>query len=113
MLEESCNNGGLLQARIQMRTLLWQVSPETDSGSCSVTASGLSSARRHGALLLRLRRPPGYGFHLWWTHRKCRAWHLGAGASRLAPPGVTRARSGIQKRRHHHVPISYVELGRF
>jgi hypothetical protein len=53
--------------------------PESYSGSCSVTASSLSSARRHGALLLRLRRPPGYGFHLRWTHRKCRAWRLGAG----------------------------------
>jgi hypothetical protein len=53
--------------------------PESYSGSCSVTASSLSSARRHGALLLRLRRPSGYGFHLRWTHRKCRAWRLGAG----------------------------------
>lgn len=34
-----------------------------------------SRARRHGALLLRLRRPPGYGFHLRRTLRKCRAWH--------------------------------------
>jgi len=72
-------------------------------------ASGLSGALRLGALLLRLRhpttqrtragdpglrRPAGYGFHLRWTLRKCRAWHLGAGPSRSASPGVTRAGYG-------------------
>jgi len=62
-----------------------------ESRSCSVTASGPNrrpAARRSSA---SASRPTGYGFHLRRTHRKCRAWHLGAGASRLASPGVTRA----------------------
>ena len=46
------------------------------------------------ALLLRLRRPSGYGFHLRRTLRKCRPWHLGAGPTRLASPSVTRAGYG-------------------
>ena len=44
---------------------------------------GLTGARRLGALLLRLRRPSGYGFQLRRTLRKCRAWHLGAGPTSL------------------------------
>jgi hypothetical protein len=43
------------------------------------------------ALLLRLRRPMGYGFHLRWTLRKCRASALGVAPTRIASPGVTRA----------------------
>jgi single-strand DNA-binding protein len=53
-----------------------------------------TGARRLGALLLRLRRPSGYGFQLRRTLRKCRAWHLGAGPTRSASPGVTRAGYG-------------------
>ncbi len=59
-----------------------------------ITLRGLSGALRHSALLLRLRRPSGYGFHLGRTLRKCRAWHLGAGPSRWASPSVTRAGYG-------------------
>src|SRR5277367_3809890 len=59
-----------------------------------ITLRGLSGALRRGALLLRLRRPPGYGFRLRRTLRKCRAWHLGAGPTRQALPGVTRAGYG-------------------
>ncbi len=47
-----------------------------------ITLRGLSGAQRLGALLLRLRRPAGYGFRLRRTLRKCRAWHLGAGPTR-------------------------------
>jgi hypothetical protein len=43
------------------------------------------------ALLLRLRRPTGYGFHLRWTLRKCRVSALGVAPTRIASPGVTRA----------------------
>lgn len=61
---------------------------------------GLCGALRHDALLLLLRSPSGYGFRPCRTLRKCRAWHLGAAPTRLAPPGVARASSGIQKRRN-------------
>ena len=44
---------------------------------------GLTGALRLGALLLRLRRPSGYGFQLRRTLRKCRPWHLGAGPTSL------------------------------
>src|ERR1700677_1509408 len=54
---------------------------------------GLSGALRQLALLLRLRRPPGYGFPSG-PSVNAELRHLGAGPSRLAPPGVTRARSG-------------------
>jgi len=47
-----------------------------------ITLRGQSGALRLGALLLRLRRPSGYGFRLRRTLRKCRAWHLGAGPTR-------------------------------
>src|SRR5260370_39225236 len=46
------------------------------------------------ALLLRLRRPPGYGFRLRRTLPKCSASALGGGASRLASPSVTLAGHG-------------------
>ena len=46
------------------------------------------------ALLLPLRGPAGYGFHLRRTLRKCRASALGGGATRLASPSVTRAGYG-------------------
>ena len=36
-------------------------------------------------------RPSGYGFHLRWTLRKCRASALGVAPTRIASPGVTRA----------------------
>ena len=39
----------------------------------------------------RIAPPVGYGFHLRWTHRKCRASALGVAPTRLASPGVTRA----------------------
>jgi hypothetical protein len=68
-----------------------RVSPTTNPVHARSLLRALTGALRLGALLLRLRRPTGYGFHLRRTHRKCRAWHLGAGASRLASPGVTRA----------------------
>src|ERR1700721_3229664 len=54
---------------------------------------GLSGALRQLALLLRLRRPAGYGFPSG-PSVNAELRHLGAGPSRLAPPGVTRARSG-------------------
>src|SRR3984957_15828452 len=54
---------------------------------------GLSGALRQLALLLRLRRPSGYGFRTG-PSVNAELRHLGAGPSRLAPPGVTRARSG-------------------
>src|ERR1700677_1651753 len=54
---------------------------------------GLSGALRQLALLLRLRRPTGYGFRTG-PSVNAELRHLGAGPSRLAPPGVTRARSG-------------------
>ncbi len=38
-----------------------------------------------------LSHPPGYGFHLRWTLRKCRASALGVAPTRIASPGVTRA----------------------
>jgi len=59
-----------------------------------VTLRGLTGALRHGALLLPLCGPTGYGFQLRRTLRKCRAWHLGAGPTRSASPGVTRAAFG-------------------
>src|ERR1700689_4841632 len=55
---------------------------------------GLSGAQRLGGVLLRLRRPSGHGSSLKGTLQESTTWHLGAGPSRLAPPGVTRARSG-------------------
>ncbi len=54
---------------------------------------GLSGALRQLALLLLLRRPSGYGFRAE-PSVSAELRHLGAGSSRLAPPGVTRARSG-------------------
>src|ERR1700683_4684273 len=54
---------------------------------------GLSGALRQLALLLRLRRPPGYGFPSG-PSVNAELRHLGAGPSRLAPPGGPRARSG-------------------
>src|ERR1700677_3788467 len=54
---------------------------------------GLSGALRQLARLLRLRRPPVYGFPPG-PSVNAELRHLGAGPSRLAPPGVTRARSG-------------------
>jgi hypothetical protein len=64
---------------------------------------GLTGALRLGALLLRLRRPSGYGFHLRWTLRKCRAWHLGAGPTSLFsdPSKIGKFKSNGD---HHHVP---------
>jgi single-strand DNA-binding protein len=59
-----------------------------------VTLRDLTGALRHGALLLPLCGPTGYGFQLRRTLRKCRAWHLGAGPTRSASPGVTRAAFG-------------------
>src|SRR6185437_15723315 len=46
------------------------------------------------ALLLWLRHPPGYGFRLRRTLRKCRASALGAGATRSLARRVTRAGYG-------------------
>ena len=44
---------------------------------------GLTGALRLGALLLRLRRPAGYGFQSSTDPpHKCRAWHLGARPTR-------------------------------
>jgi len=54
------------------------------------------------ALLLRLHRPTGYGFHLRWTLRKCRASALGVAPTRIASQGVTE-QIGNSKRRHNHV----------
>jgi hypothetical protein len=59
----------------------------------------LSRARRHGALLLWLRHPPGYGFHLRRTLRKCRAWHLGAGHIHHPSTHRSRARGPRYSRR--------------
>ena len=55
---------------------------------------GHFGARRHGAALLRLRRPSGHGSSLKGALQESAAWHLGAGPTRLASPGVTQARSG-------------------
>ena len=52
---------------------------------------GLCDALRQLALLLLLRIPTGYGFHLRWTLRKCRASALGVAPTRIASQGVTRA----------------------
>jgi hypothetical protein len=86
---------------------------------CSVTASGLSGARRRGVVLLRLitpagqkrtcqgprlRRLSGHGSSLKGALQESTTWHLGAGPTRLAPPGVTRARSGNSKKEYHNVP---------
>lgn len=68
-----------------------RVSPTTNPVHARSLLRAQTGALRLDALLLRQRRPMGYGFHLRRTHRKCRAWHLGAGASCLALPGVTRA----------------------
>jgi len=75
--------------------------------TCSVTASG--PLRRPAASSLfcfdstppitqqsraggpGFHRPTGYGFHLRWTLRKCRASALGVAPTRIASPGVTRA----------------------
>src|SRR6202451_1284880 len=92
---------GAVQVKSDCRTLAYRrssrigafnrVSPTTNPVHARSLLRALTGALRLGALLLRLCRPTGYGFHLRRTHRKCRAWHLGAGASRLASPGVTRA----------------------
>ena len=47
-----------------------------------VTLRAYPAPRGRLALLLRLRRPSGYGFQLRRTLRKCRASALGAGATR-------------------------------
>ena len=52
---------------------------------------GLCDARRQARSSALLSHPAGYGFHLRWTHRKCRASALGVAPTRLASPGVTRA----------------------
>ena len=59
-----------------------------------VTLRGYPAPCGSALFCFDLRRPAGYGFHLRWTLRKCRAWHLGAGPSRSASPGVTRAGFG-------------------
>jgi single-strand DNA-binding protein len=57
------------------------------------------------ALLLRVPRPPGYGFRLRRTLRKCRASALGAGATRWHSPRVTRA--GYGKFNETEITIMY------
>jgi len=85
---------------------------------CSVTASGpfrRPAARRRSASAnhpsrskaalpgTRLRRLSGHGPSLKGALQESTTWHLGAGPTRLAPPGVTRARSGNSKKEQHHV----------
>ena len=72
----------------------------------SVTASGAKtdgSARRHGGFCF-FWTPPRSWSALGSPLQKKHPWHLGVGPTRLASPGVTRARSGIQKRRHIMYP---------
>jgi len=85
---------------------------------CSVTASGpfrRPAARRRSASAYHpiaqqscagdpgLRRLSGHGSSLKGALQESTTWHLGAGPTRLAPPGVTRARSGNSKKEYHHV----------
>src|ERR1700739_668263 len=53
-----------------------------------------SGARRLCAALLRLRRPSDHGSSIKGTPQESATWHLGAGPTRSASPGVTQARSG-------------------
>ena len=74
-----------------------------------VTLRGLTGARRHGVVLLRLQRPSGISVPpkrslkaaadyaaqtSFGPRQESTPWHLGAGPTRLASPGVTRAGYG-------------------
>src|SRR5271166_7146799 len=90
-----------------MKALLWSVSAAMYPAFVRAPLRAFSCALRQLALLLRLRRPAGYGFPrnlIRKVHRKdlsgpsvnAELRHLGAGPTRKASPGVTRTRSGIQ-----------------
>src|ERR1700721_223573 len=93
-IADSTRKTGAVRAKSNCRTLAYprssgigafiRVSPTTNPVHARSLLRALTGALRLGALLLLLCGPTGYGFHLRRTHRKCRAWHLGAGASRLA-----------------------------
>ncbi len=83
----SCGLGELLQPRSNGVTRSSGFLPPRIPSSARGHASGLSGALRHGVVLLRLRRPPGYGFRLRRTLRKCTPWHLGAGPTRSLREG--------------------------
>ncbi len=91
----SCGLGELLPAaKLRLTSVQRMSAVPVSRPLLGFTLRGQTGARRLGALLLRLRRPSGYGFQLRRTLRKCRAWHLGAGFTRSASPGVTRAGYG-------------------
>jgi len=90
-------------AKTPMNTLFQFVSAFLYPAYARSRLRGLSGARRHGVVLLRLRRLSGHGSSLKGALQESTTWHLGAGPTRLAPPGVTRARSGNSKKEYHHV----------
>jgi hypothetical protein len=66
----------------QMSSLFSPVSPTTNPGSYSVTASGANRRPAAGSLFCFGYAAFGYGFHLRWNLRKCRASALGVGPTR-------------------------------
>ena len=66
-------------------------SPRINSSLARSLLRGLCDARRQARSSALLSHPAGYGFHLRWTLRKCRASALGVAPTRIASPGVTRA----------------------
>jgi hypothetical protein len=66
----------------RMSSMFNCVSPTTNPGSYSVTASGANRRPAAGSLFCFGYAAFGYGFHLRWTLRKCRASALGVGPTR-------------------------------
>ena len=66
----------------RMSSLFSRVSPTTNPGSYSVTASGANRRPAAGSLFCFGYAAFGYGFHLRWNLRKCRASALGVGPTR-------------------------------
>jgi hypothetical protein len=66
-------------------------SPQINSSLARSLLRGFCDARRQARSSALLSHPAGYGFHLRWTLRKCRASALGVAPTRIASPGVTRA----------------------
>jgi hypothetical protein len=99
-------------AKMQMRTLLWRVSAVMYPAFVRAPLRAFSCALRQLALLLRLRRPAGYGFppNLVRKDRRkdfsgasvnAELRHLGAWPTRLMVP---RPRSGDSTNGDNHVP---------